>query len=382
MKNKIFIILIGIVLFISKAYAIEKIVAIPGSMENTFRMDAYRFVEDMVKGLEKGEVVVFLSDETLQSCKLIGVGNKRANYSAFMRLSLSSCKQTLKPLTIKSDGKENSLDIPKVIEYLLANYNKQSDFQLILIGSPLYKDHHHIDFSRGYPSLGYLEQSSKDLSPFIGSYTKTFSGQAVFLLHPSTDSYVTNLDSGQFTHENKIRYFWFKYLSYQGLKLASFSRLVEGIPKNTIEIAYDGAYEETRKSIYWVDLLTLSNKSRYQPGEKIQLISTTIQGETKEYYSFTLNKKGNVASILFREWDGDSDIYPNINVKFNLIFSDGNAEEHYLTPSMNNQWKEHTITPNRSSGDLIGISIYPVQNNKPHNFHGEWAISDLIITFK
>ncbi|MBE3671141.1 hypothetical protein BOO24_18190 [Vibrio navarrensis] len=380
MKNRIFL-LIAMMFSISKAFAVETIVAIPGSMDNTFRMEAYRFVEDMVNGLEKGEVVVFLSDENLQSCKLIGVGNKRANYSAFMRLSLSRCKQTLKPLTLKSDG-DNILDIPKVIEYMLANYNKQSDFQLILIGSPLYKDHHHFDFSRGYPSLGFLEQSAKDLSPFIGRYTYSFSKQAVFVLYPSSDSYVTNLDSGQFTHENKIRYFWFKYLSYQGLKLASFNRLVEGIPKKSIDITYDQAYEETRRSIYFVDLLTLSSKSRYQPGEKIQLISKNIQGVTKEYYSFTLNKKGKVESIFFREWDGDSDIYPNINVKFNLIFSDGNAEEHYLTPSMNDQWKQHTITPNRSSGDLIGISIYPVENGKPHNFHGEWTISDLIITFK
>lgn len=374
--------------------ASDKIFAFPGEdMTDEFRFEVFQVIKKEVESLKKGDNVYFLSDTSLTMCELSGTGNLRRNLAGIEYISSKSknCHETLNALRFNStSNKKNSVNIPKLMNTILGNTDKDSDFKLFIFGSPLYYNTtYQLNFERGYPSLGYLNrETSMFVSPFIPDYNVNFNEQKVNVIYPRNEKesrYVTDISKkGQLQHYNKIRSFYNEYFHSIGMKLSGYNDISEGILKNSIFIQDDKDYLQSKNDIYFVDMVTLGTP-RHKNGEKEVLISSynEVIGDTQTVYSYSLKQRGIPDKIYLKEFDGDSDRYPGIRIKIVLANSDGTSEVFKLVPSKDDEWKEHWVKNISSMKDVVSISIYPIdRNGNFQDFNGAWSISNLEIYFK
>lgn len=182
------------------------------SMSEEYRSVVDAFISNKILKLKKTEDVILIDDESYQGCVVKGQGSKRKNKVAFKRLyKQSGCSATYSLLKtpIKTGEHSNSFDIAKATEVILRNMNGQSDYQIFFFGTPLFQnDDANIDFKKGYPALGHLEEKARFLSPFSidGKFvSNTNEPIKAHILYPNSTEkeFIRNDVDGPFKHEVK-----------------------------------------------------------------------------------------------------------------------------------------------------------------------------------
>ena len=90
---------------------------------------------------------------------------------------------------------------------------------------------------------------------------------------------------------------------------------------------------------------------------------------------------GKAQEIHLKEYDADANSENGLKIKLILLTDSGKSEVHYLTPSGNDEYKEHTISI-KTTEKIDSIAMYPVrENDYVDDFGGVWNINNLHVRY-